>query len=130
MPDTDSSRMKLSYRSWRDDVSAEWVRFRSRLTRDNIISNLKTLAWVVPLTLLIWIWAEREQVQPAKDVVVPFELTSVDANRVITLKGSQDSNLVLELSGPQARLQELLNRLHGGAMPQGLKLEVPPSYSP
>src|SRR3954464_8093920 len=100
MPDTDSSRMKLSYRSWRDDVSAEWVRFRSRLTRDNIISNLKTLAWVVPLTLLIWIWAEREQVQPAKDVTVPFELSSPDPNRVIRNK-SGDSNLVLELSGPQ-----------------------------
>ena len=52
-----------SSRTWRDDVSAEWTRFTSGFTRENIISNLKTLAWVVPLTLLIWIWAEREQVQ-------------------------------------------------------------------
>jgi hypothetical protein len=127
MPDIDTSRMKLTYRSWRDDVSAEWARFRGGLTRDNIVSNLKTLAWVVPLTLLIWIWAEREQVQPLKDVTVPFELISVDPNRVIRNK-SGDSNLVLELSGPQARLHELKNKLSGGIMPRGLRLEVPTTF--
>jgi len=127
---TTSEPTKLSNRSWRDDVSSGWRRFAANVTRESVISNLKTLAWVVPLTLLIWIWAEREQVQPAKDVVVPFELTSADANRVVTLKPPQDTNLVLELSGPQAQLQELLNRLHGGSMPQGLRLEVPTSYSP
>ena len=109
-----------SSRTWRDDVSAEWTRFTSGFTRENIISNLKTLAWVVPLTLLIWIWAEREQVQPAKDVSVPFELVSSDPNRIVSLKPPQDKNLVLELQGPQGRLQELLSRLRGGNMPEGL----------
>ena len=115
---------KLPYRSWSDDLSGEFRRFTASLTRENIINNLKTLAWVIPLTLLIWIWAEREQVQPASDVAVPIELTSADPNRVVSLKGS-DPNLVLELSGPQGRLQELLNKLRGGQMPQGLKLDVP-----
>ena len=99
------------------------------ITRENIISNLKTLAWVVPLTLLIWIWAEREQVRPEDNVSVPFELVSNDANRVISLKQPQDANVVLDLIGPQARLQELLARLRGGQMPQGLKLEIPTTYS-
>lgn len=117
-----------SARTWRDDVSAEWTRFVSGFTRENIISNLKTLAWVVPLTLLIWIWAEREQVQPAKDVSVPFELTSSDPNRIVSLKPPQDKNLVLELQGPQGRLQELLSRLRAGTMPEGLKVDVPTSY--
>src|SRR5438552_16156395 len=130
MPD---SPHKLNYhvrriRTWRDDVSAEWMRFINGFTRDNVIGHMKTLAWVIPLTLLIWIWAEREQVQPAKDVSVPFELVSPDANRVVTLNPPQDKNLILELSGPQGRLQELLNRLHGGQMPEGLKLEVPTHY--
>ncbi len=117
-----------SQRTWRDDVSAEWTRFTSGFTRENIVSNLKTLAWVVPLTLLIWIWAEREQVQPAKDVSVPFELTSSDPNRIVSLKPPQDKNVVLELQGPQGRLQELLTRFRGGTMPEGLKVEVPPNY--
>ena len=129
LPNNSPEPHKLRYRSWRDDVGAEFRRFTSHLTRENVISNLKTLAWVVPLTLLIWIWAEREQVQPAPDVAVPFELTSIDPNRSISLKPPQDNNLVLELSGPMARLQELLNRLRGGTMPQGLKLEVPTTYA-
>src|SRR2546429_9789375 len=111
-------------RTWRDDVSAEWMRFINGFTRDNVVGHMKTLAWVVPLTLLIWIWAEREQVQPAKDVTVPFELTSVDANRVVSLKPTQDTNLVIEMYGPQARLQELVHKLSGGRMPQGLKLDI------
>ncbi|HYO09983.1 MAG TPA: hypothetical protein VER17_13515 [Tepidisphaeraceae bacterium] len=130
MPDRPSityeARPRL--RTWRDDISAEWTRFASGFTRENIVSNLKTLAWVVPLTLLIWIYAEREQVAPAKDVAVPFELTSVDADRAVSLKPPQDKNLVLELQGPQARLQDVLNKLRGGTMPQGLKIDVPTTY--
>src|SRR4051812_47853617 len=114
-------------RTWRDDVSAEWSRFAAGFTRENIVSNLKTLAWVIPLTLLIWIYAEREQVAPAKDVAVPFELVTVDTDRVVSLKPPQDKNLVLELQGPQARLQEVLTKLRGGTMPQGLRIEVPTS---
>ena len=82
---------------------------------------------MIPLTLLIWIWAEREQQAPEHDVAVPFELTSIEPNRIISLKPPQDTNLVLELVGPQARLQELLTKLRGGQMPQGIKLEVPPA---
>src|SRR5438552_13254555 len=114
-------------RPWGDDLSARWNRFIARFTRDNIISNLKTLAWVVPLTLLIWIYAEREQVATTKDVAVPFELVSVDPNVAVTLNRAQDKNLILELQGPQARLQDVLTKLRGGMLPQGLRIEVPAS---
>ena len=83
------SRTPLSYqprkqRQWRVEAAAEWHRFASRFTREAVISNLKTLAWVVPLTLLIWIYAEREQVASMKDVAVPFDLVSVDPNAVVS----------------------------------------------
>jgi hypothetical protein len=114
-------------RTWRDDVSAEWMRFTANFTRENVVSNVKTLAWVVPLTLLIWIYAEREQVFTSKDEAVPFELVNIDSGRSVTLKPPQDKNLVLELQGPQARLQAVLTRLGRGQLPQGLKIEVPPN---
>lgn len=116
-------------RTWRDDVSAEWSRFSGGFTRENVTSHLKTLAWVVPLTLLIWIWAEREQVATRKDAAVPFELVNSDPARSATLKPPQDrdKNLVLELQGPQGRLQELLDKLSGGPNPKGLSIEVPPN---
>ena len=123
---------KLEYqsrktRSWRDEASSTWHRFRARFTRDNVISNLKTLAWVVPLTLLIWIYAEREQVATTKDVAVPFDMVSLDPNVAIRVRSPSDQNLILELQGPQARLQEVLSKLRGGLLPQGLKIEVPTS---
>src|SRR6185437_5287828 len=131
LPKTSTHPAKLSPRTWRDEFSTEFNRFRSGITRENIISNLKTLAWVVPLTLLIWIWAEREQVATEHDVSVPFELVSTEANRVISLKpNTQDTNFVLDLFGPQARLQELRNKLGGGQMPQGLKIVIPSTYTP
>ena len=112
-------------RAWRDEVSAEWSRFVAGFTRENVISRLKTLAWVVPLTLLIWIYAEREQVRPANDVSVPFELVNSNPDRSVWLMPPQDKNLVLELQGPQGRLESVLNDIRGGKEPEGLRLEVP-----
>lgn len=114
-------------RSWRDDAASTWQRFAARFTRENIISNLKTIAWVIPLTLLIWIYAEREQVATTKDVAVPFDMVSLDPNVAIRVRSPSDQNLILELQGPQARLQEVLSKLRGGLLPQGLKIEVPTS---
>src|SRR5438094_5206075 len=94
---------------WRDSTVSELRRWRENVTREQVISNLKTLAWVIPLTLLIWIYAEREQVGTMKDVSVPFELAT-DPNRSVSLaetRPPQDKNLILEIQGPQARLQEV-----------------------
>jgi hypothetical protein len=112
-----------SARTWRDDVSAEWNRVRNGLTRENLISKAKTLAWVAPLTLLIWIYAEREQVAEYKDEPVPFELVNNDDSRYVSLK--QDENLILNLTGPRARVNDVLNKLRGGRDPRGLQLEIP-----
>src|SRR2546425_10231277 len=107
-PQLDYQPRKPKARSWREQALHEWHRFAARFTRENVISNLKTLAWVVPLTLLIWIYAEREQVATTKDVAIPFDLVSVDPNVSVALNRAQDKNLVLELQGPQARLQDVL----------------------
>ena len=122
-PPTSPGPRPTSTRTWRDDVYAEWNRFHHSLTRENVIANLKTLAWVVPITLLIWIFAEREQVDVQKDQSVPFELVNNDPGRVVTVK--QDRNLLLELTGPRAAVIDVLNELRGGRDPRGLQLEVP-----
>src|SRR3954454_16085515 len=112
--------------AWRDSATSYWRRNTANVTREQVISNLKTLAWVVPLTLLIWIYAEREQVATTKDVAAPFELVSVDPGRVVSLaRATQDRNFILELQGPQARLQEVIQKLRSD-LPHGLKIEIPP----
>ena len=37
----------------------------SLFTRENLVNFARTMAWVVPLTILIWVYAEREQVATA-----------------------------------------------------------------
>src|SRR5688572_15344405 len=99
---------------WWRDVNQHVRRWmRDTFTRENIISNLKTLAWVVPLTFLIWVYAEREQIATYKDEPLPFDLVSLDPNRVVTLNPRQDKNLMVDLQGPQARVQDVLQRLRG-----------------
>src|SRR5205807_2622098 len=83
---TISYQPKRPSRTWRDEAATTWHRFGARFTRENVISNLKTLAWVVPLTLLIWIYAEREQVATTKDVAVPFDMVSLDPNVAIRVR--------------------------------------------
>src|SRR5688572_310859 len=100
-------RAASASRTWRDDVSAEWTRFHNSLTRENLIAHAKTFAWVAPLTLLIWIYAEREQVNIREDEPVPFELVNGDGNRVVSLR--QDTNLILKLTGPRAAVEDVLN---------------------
>jgi hypothetical protein len=101
---------------------------RRNFSREQLISNLKTLAWVVPLTLLIWVYAEREQIATYKDETIPFELSSSDAGRYVSLVRKQDKNFWVTLQGSQARVQKVLRDLRSG-LPQGLKLEIPPTYS-
>jgi len=119
-----------SFKSWRDHFAAErrWV--ADTFSAEKMIEMLKQLAWVVPLTLLIWIYAEREQVTKEQNETIPFEIVSTDPNRLVTLRPPQDSNVVVELEGPRARVQDVLHRLRGGEFPQGLRIEIDKALLP
>ncbi|HWB53060.1 MAG TPA: hypothetical protein VG722_02670 [Tepidisphaeraceae bacterium] len=79
------------------------------ITRENVIDWLRTLAWVVPLTLLIWIWAEREQLaRTPSPVAIPIALRTASPNVVVHLKSPGDGNVMAELSGPSKSLDEVL----------------------
>jgi hypothetical protein len=118
------------FRGWREHFVAERRWFAETFAREKMIDMLKQLAWVVPLTLLIWIYAEREQVTKEQNETIPFELVSTDPNRLVTLRPPQDSNIVVELEGPRARVQDVLHRLRGGAFPQGLRIEIDKALLP
>jgi hypothetical protein len=64
---------------------------------------LTTLAWVVPLTLLIWLYAEREQLSRTT-LVVSVQLTPGKPNEIIT---PSRTTATLTLTGPRARLESL-----------------------
>jgi hypothetical protein len=93
---------------------------RERIARhlpaaDAVVGFLKTLVWVAPLTLLIWVYAEREQNVTQSGIIVPIEVRTNDPNRIVTLRGPADKNVVLELYGPRAKVDHIRDLLRPGA---------------
>jgi hypothetical protein len=85
---------------------------------------LKTFLWVAPLTALIWVYAEREQIDRAEGVRVPVVLVSTSTDRVITVLNS-DRYIALDLQGPKASLDELKDILAKGPLEVHVNPEVP-----
>src|SRR5688572_2465165 len=50
---------------------------RDTFSRDQLVAGVKQLAWVAPLTLLIWVYAEREQ---QDDETLRFPVTVSSTN--------------------------------------------------
>src|SRR3954447_8679042 len=86
------------------------------------VNFLKNLVWVVPLTLLIWIYAEREQTVTLPTEPVSIDVRTNDHNRLVDLRFPQDKNIIVELSGPRARIDRVRELLQpnpeGGAAVQ------------
>jgi len=95
-------------------------------SREQIVNFLKNLVWVAPLTLLIWIYAEREQSVAVSGLVFPIEVHTSD-DRIVKLRGPNDKNVVLELSGPRVKVdhvRELLQARPDGST--GIQIFVDP----
>jgi hypothetical protein len=101
-----------------------WV--RRSTSRDAIISSLKTLAWVVPLTLLIWVYAEREQETPLRDVPILISVKSNDPNRVVKIL--KDSVVTADLKGPRSQLDVVRAQLAKSNETQAIRIDVPNSF--
>jgi hypothetical protein len=89
---------------------------RETFNREQLVSSLKSLVWVAPLTLLIWIYAEREQ---QKDQAATFqvEVRSGSPNQVARMAdqgGAQAATVSAVLHGPKARLGEVMDSLRAG----------------
>lgn len=95
-------RLPRAARSW----------FRYTFSRDRLLNGLRNLLWVAPLTLLIWIYAEREQISPEPNVVVPIEVTTNDPNWVVSLLRPSDPTIIATLSGPKAQVEWVIQDIH------------------
>ncbi|HEY8666900.1 MAG TPA: hypothetical protein VIL86_09555, partial [Tepidisphaeraceae bacterium] len=104
-----SSRWKGEKTGWRgrmrENLSGVRHWARSAFTRENVIDQSKTLAWVIPLTFLIWVYAEREQVAKEEKFQFPIEVRSNDANKIVTIVEPRDKKMTADLQGPQANLE-------------------------
>jgi hypothetical protein len=93
-------------------VVRRWA--RDTFSREQLMSSLKALMWVAPLTLLIWIYAEREQqiLEPAR---FPIVLKSANPSQVVRFVSAGDDTVTADLRGPKARLAQAKEKLDPGS---------------
>jgi hypothetical protein len=95
---------------------------RDTFSREQLVSGLKQFAWVAPLTLLIWVYAEREQTT-SRDIRFTVELSSNNPNVDVRLVEPYDGWVSADCTGPRARLDEIRSELGTRASP--VRFEVP-----
>jgi hypothetical protein len=110
-----------------------WERMRRRFPApEQVTTFLKNLIWVAPLTLLIWVYAEREQsVTDEKPRPVAIDVKTNDHNRIVVLRSPADKNILVELSGPRAKLEhvhQLLQPKPDG--PAAIEIDIDPRLKP
>lgn len=115
--------MGSNFESLRRAFAERRWRWRGTFSRENLIAGAKNLAWVGPLTLLIWIWAEREQTQEIGINDVPVQVISSDPNRFVESASGAQTKVTLRLKGPQATLDRVRERLTSG-IPRGIEINI------
>lgn len=91
-------------------VGRRWA--RDNLSREQLVSSLKSIAWVIPLTILIWVYAERAQ-QDDATATVQVEVKSADPARVAKLvsRDARDRSVAVILKGPKANLDQAAKQI-------------------
>ncbi len=100
------------------------VGWRAAVSRDGLLGRARAYWWLPPLTVLIWVYAEREQVLQTTVGQVPVTLRTAVPNRFVEFAGpSQDQVLTLKLSGPHDAVDRVKAALY---TPHGLEVDVGP----
>src|SRR5687767_8010187 len=84
-----SERRSLARRS----VGAVRRWARDTFSREQLLASMKALAWVAPLALLIWIYAEREQ-QDKQQASFQVTVRSADASQTARIKDNDGNGIV------------------------------------
>jgi len=82
---------------------------RRNFSRKQLLTSLKTMLWVAPLTILIWIYAEREQQFTPPPVIIPIELTTNDPNRLVTLRKPEEPLVMAKITGPRSGVEAVMH---------------------
>jgi hypothetical protein len=99
---------------------------RNTFSRESLLSSVRSLAWVVPLTVLIWVYAEREQVATQSNFGFTVDVHSTDPSRIVTLRSPAGGIIHADLRGPQGGIDEVKKWLDS----EPVALDVDRNFSP
>ncbi len=103
-PRPQHSRFAMSLQAWA----------RRTFAPASLLGGMKSLAWVAPLSVLIWIYAEREQVATNIPLTFSVQVRSLDPSRIARLADPADGKLRGDFSGPQGGMEQLREGLESG----------------
>jgi hypothetical protein len=115
-PPAPRRRLRSRVRSWA----------RNTFSRESLLSSVRSLAWVVPLTVLIWVYAEREQVATQSNFGFTVDVHSTDPSRIVTLKSPASGIVHADLRGTQGGIDEVKKWLDSGPV----AIDVDRNFSP
>lgn len=98
-------------RLWLDVIASEWRLARKNLTAAHLRSFGRSLMWVIPLTVLIWVYAERNETFTQPNVTARIQVSQNDPNLVVTVTNPPDQNIVLTLTGPNGGVKNVMAAL-------------------
>src|SRR5438445_7384424 len=90
---------------------ARW--YRRHLTAEALLDAAKTSVWVVPLTILVWVYAEQQQHLPVQDQTLQVDFRASTPDRIVTLANRRDDMIMVDLDGSNAAVsavKEEINR--------------------
>ena len=110
-------------------------RLRRGWTRQRVKDIALTLVYVVPLSLLIWVWAQDQQIETAVQQNVSVSINHVDAQKLVKLLGTDtgerltarpDGSILvnLTLQGPRVGLTQVLKSLREETADSPFKVEL------
>jgi hypothetical protein len=89
----------------------EWV--KRHTTADALKDGAKTAAWVFPLTILTWVYAEQQQRVSVDSQTVSINVRTSDPSRIVNLLDAHADEPVISMEGPKAGIdsvKDLLSR--------------------
>jgi hypothetical protein len=116
----------------RPSPAARWA--RETFSGESMLAGLKALAWLAPLTLLIWIYAERSQLvtTPPPGETIPIEVRSSDPNRFyvkLLMPVENDRSVVAQLVGPLAQIEQVIKKIAPENNNPSVIITIPASQS-
>jgi len=119
----------LGYMRPEADAMRRWL--ARAATKESLLGSLRTLAWVVPLTVLIWIYAEREQLYTEPGVIIPIDVTSGDPGHVVVkVLRPSEKMMMADLRGPRSRVESVKAQFARAGGPSALTIVADPKLTP
>jgi hypothetical protein len=88
---------------------------RHTFSREQLWSSAKSFAWVAPLSILIWVYAEQTFRTDRPNQPIPFTIRTNDPRQLVTMISRDnsigDTSIMATLEGPRAALDNVVSHL-------------------